>query len=120
MSLPTIGCHMSEIDTPALCVDLDTMEANIRTIVKQCEQHDVGWRPHTKCHKSPAIAHKLIDAGAIGVTCAKLGEAEVMARGGVSDILIANMIVGRRKVLGIATSLASPRGNLDAGINCSA
>ena len=94
-----VGCRKEELDTPALLVDLPTMERNIdrmsSTII-----HDAGvnWRPHTKGMKSPALAHKLLDAGAIGVTCAKLGEAEVMAAGGVKDILIANQIVGPQKV----------------------
>jgi D-serine deaminase-like pyridoxal phosphate-dependent protein len=98
MNLPPIGCSKNDVDTPALCLDLDVMEANIRSIVAICRQHGVNWRPHTKCHKSPAIAQKLIQAGAIGVTCAKLGEAEVLAAGGIQDILIANMIVGPQKL----------------------
>jgi D-serine deaminase-like pyridoxal phosphate-dependent protein len=98
MSLAPLGCTKDELDTPALCVDLDAMEANIQSIVDQCRLHGLAWRPHTKCPKSPAVAHKLIDAGAIGVTCAKLGEAEVMAAAGVKDILIANMIVGPQKI----------------------
>ncbi len=96
--MPSLGSRKEDVDTPALCVDLDVMEANITSIVAACRRHGTSWRPHTKCHKSPAIAHKLLDAGAIGVTCAKLGEAEVMAAGGVRDILIANMIVGPHKL----------------------
>jgi len=97
-NLPQLGCHKHELDTPALCVDLDVMEANLRAMVASCRERGVGWRPHTKCHKSPALAHKVINAGALGITCAKLGEAEVMAAGGVRDILIANLIVGPQKV----------------------
>jgi D-serine deaminase-like pyridoxal phosphate-dependent protein len=98
MNLPSIGCGKNDLDTPALCVDLDVLEANIRSFVATCRQHGVNWRPHTKCHKSSAIAQKLLDAGASGVTCAKLGEAEVLAAGGLRDILIANMIVGPQKL----------------------
>lgn len=98
ISLPSLGCDKNEIDTPILCVDLDVMEANIRAISGQCRQHSVGWRPHIKSHKSPRIARKLIDAGAIGVTCAKLGEAEVMAAAGIEELLVANMIVGPKKL----------------------
>ncbi len=58
----------------------------------------VNWRPHTKGIKVPAIAHMLLDAGAIGVTCAKLGEAEVMVAAGIRDILIANQIVTDQKI----------------------
>lgn len=91
-----------ELDTPALCVDLDAMEANIRRVVEVCREHGVAWRPHSKCHKSVAIARKLVDAGAIGMTCAKLGEAEVMAQGGVHDLLIANLVVGALKLRRLA------------------
>ena len=62
----------------------------------------VGWRPHTKGIKTPAIAHKLLAAGAFGVTCAKLGEAEVMAASGIGDILIANQVVGPQKTARLA------------------
>ncbi len=58
----------------------------------------VALRPHAKTHKTPIIAHKQLAAGAIGITCAKLGEAEVMVAGGVRDVLIADQIVGRRKI----------------------
>src|SRR3954469_22838460 len=93
-----IGQHKSTLDTPALLVDLDVMEANIARIVATCRAHGVAWRPHSKAHKTPQIAHMQIAAGAIGVTCAKLGEAEVMAAAGIRDILIANQIVGPVKI----------------------
>src|SRR5881227_1066658 len=89
-----IGQSKSALDTPALLVDLNVMEANIARIAATCRAHGVGWRPHSKAHKTPEIAQKQIAAGAIGVTCAKLGEAEVMAAAGIRDILIANQIVG--------------------------
>src|SRR5262245_60761916 len=73
------------------------MESNIRRMAGLCRDHGVQWRPHEKCHKTPAIALQEIAAGAIGVTCAKVSEAEVMAAGGVRDILIANMLVGEKK-----------------------
>jgi len=95
---PPLGCPKSELDTPALCVDLDAMESNIRAMVEACRAGGVDWRPHAKCHKSPLIGRMLIEAGAIGLTCAKLGEAEVMAAGGITDLLIANYIVGRQKI----------------------
>lgn len=74
------------------------MEANIARIVAACRAHGVAWRPHSKAHKTPEIAQIQIAAGAIGVTCAKLGEAEVMAAAGIRDILIANQIVGSIKI----------------------
>lgn len=93
-----VGRTVEELDTPALVVDLDAMERNIRHMVARCREFGVDWRPHSKANKCPAIARKEIEAGAIGVTCAKLGEAEVMAAGGVRDILIANQIAGPEKV----------------------
>ena len=95
---PPIGCTKADLDTPALCLDLDVMEANIRAMAETCRRHRVGWRPHSKGHKVAAIAQAELAAGAIGVTCAKLAEAEVLAAGGVRDILIANMVVGPHKV----------------------
>jgi D-serine deaminase-like pyridoxal phosphate-dependent protein len=93
-----VGLHQEELDTPALCIDLPLMEANISRMAAYFADRPAALRPHTKTHKSPLLAHKQIAAGAIGVTCAKLGEAEAMALAGVSDILIANQIVGRRKI----------------------
>ena len=93
-----IGQSKFALDTPALLVDLDVMEVNIARIITTCRQHGVAWRPHSKAHKTPEIAKMQIAAGAIGVTCAKLGEAEVMAAAGIRDILIANQIVGSIKI----------------------
>jgi D-serine deaminase-like pyridoxal phosphate-dependent protein len=93
-----VGLPKDRLDTPALCVDLDVMEGNIARIATACREHGVAWRPHTKGQKVPAIAHKLLAAGAIGVTCQKLGEAEVMAAAGIRDILVANQIVGDQKI----------------------
>src|SRR5256714_219079 len=86
------------LDTPALLVDLDALDANIARMGDCFRRHGVNWRPHTKGIKVPQIAQRLIDAGAIGITCAKLGEAEVMAAAGFKDILIANQIVGAQKL----------------------
>ena len=94
-----IGQPKETLDTPALLVDLDILEGNIarmaRTIVHEAGVH---WRPHIKGIKTPAIAHLLLEAGAIGLTCAKLGEAEVMAAAGIRDLLVANQIVGVQKI----------------------
>lgn len=97
MTQTYIGQPKSQLDTPGLCIDLDGMERNIQTMATLMRQKGVHWRPHQKCHKTPAIAWKQIAAGAIGVTCAKVSEAEVMAAAGIRDILIANMIVGAPK-----------------------
>lgn len=92
------GQSIDEIDTPALCLDLDRLERNIAAAAALCRRHAIAWRPHAKCHKSPEIARRLVEAGAIGATCAKLSEAEVLAAGGVQDLLIANLIVGKAKL----------------------
>ncbi|MCK9908771.1 DSD1 family PLP-dependent enzyme [Microbacteriaceae bacterium K1510] len=90
--------RIETIDTPALLVDLDVFEANMAKIRARCAAEGVAWRPHCKSHKCPDIAKLQIAAGAIGVTCAKLAEAEAMADAGISDIMIANQIVGPIKI----------------------
>jgi D-serine deaminase-like pyridoxal phosphate-dependent protein len=95
---PLIGEPKTSLDTPALLVDLDLMEANIARLAETCRAHGVGWRPHTKGQKTPEIIAKELAAGAIGVTCAKLAEAEVLTAAGLRDILIANQIVGPAKM----------------------
>ncbi len=93
-----IGAELAEIDTPALLIDLDAMERNLRTMADFFADKPAKLRPHAKTHKSPIIAHKQLALGAVGITCAKLGEAEVMVEAGVDDILVANQIVGRAKI----------------------
>lgn len=93
-----IGLPKTELDTPVLWVDLDRLEQNIATLARHFKRAGVHWRPHTKGNKIPAIAHKLLAAGAIGVTCAKVSEAEVMVASGIKDILIANQITGKHKL----------------------
>jgi D-serine deaminase-like pyridoxal phosphate-dependent protein len=78
-----------ELDTPALVIDLDVMEANITEMAKVASDAGVRLRPHTKTHKCPEIAEMQIDAGATGITVAKLGEAEVMTAAGQTDLLVA-------------------------------
>ena len=87
-----------DLDTPALLLDLDALEHNARLMVDRCNAAGVVWRPHVKASKSPSLALRLMEAGAVGITCAKASEALVMARGGVGDILIANEVVGSTKV----------------------
>jgi D-serine deaminase-like pyridoxal phosphate-dependent protein len=98
-----IGRPIAELETPVLLVDLEAFERNVARM-RQVIIGDagIGWRPHTKGIKTPALAHKLLQAGAHGITCAKLGEAEVMAAAGVRDILIANQVVGASKVARLA------------------
>lgn len=89
---------LEQIDTPALVVDLDKMEANIEKMVERARKAGIKLRPHTKTHKSPYIALKQLEAGASGITVAKLGEAEVMRKHGIRDILIAYPIIGEHKL----------------------
>lgn len=96
--METPGISLEAIDTPALVVDLDLMEGNIARMANFFAGVSATLRPHTKTHKTPALAHKQIEAGAKGVTCAKLGEAEVMAASGIRDLLIANQVIGRTKI----------------------
>ncbi|MEA3399873.1 MAG: alanine racemase [Armatimonadota bacterium] len=94
----TIGERVEAIDTPALVVDLDVMEENILRIHRATLDAGIELRPHIKSHKTPEIAQRQIRAGAIGITCAKIGEAEVMATAGIEDIFIANCLVGETKM----------------------
>ena len=102
MQTTVVGRPVGEVDTPALLIDLDAFERNIATMAADIAARGAAWRPHAKAHKCPAIAHKQLAAGAIGVTCAKVGEAEVFAAAGVRDILIANQIVGPIKTRRLA------------------
>jgi D-serine deaminase-like pyridoxal phosphate-dependent protein len=85
-----IGSPLEAVDTPAALVDLDVFESNARYIGGFLAEHGLGWRPHTKAHKSPHLARLQLQHGALGVTCAKLGEAEVMIGGGIPEVLVAN------------------------------
>jgi D-serine deaminase-like pyridoxal phosphate-dependent protein len=94
--------HISELDTPALIVDLDVMERNLSAMAEYCRRHNLRLRPHTKTHKIPELARKQIESGAHGITVAKLSEAEVMIDAGLTDLLIAYPIVGRAKTQRLA------------------
>jgi len=102
VTLSPIGSQKFDLDTPVLCIDLDVMHSNMEKMSDFIQSRGKDWRPHQKCHKTPAIAWKQIEFGAIGVTCAKVSEAEVMAAAGIQDILIANMVVGRHKLERVA------------------
>lgn len=97
-----IGRKKNTINTPALLIDLVKMEDNIRYIANYFRDKDANLRPHTKTHKTPILAHRQIESGAVGITCAKLAEAEIMAGAGIKDILVANQIVGVDKITRLA------------------
>jgi D-serine deaminase-like pyridoxal phosphate-dependent protein len=102
MQLSPIGLAVSELDTPALLIDLDLLQQNVDRMAGHLRDRGVAWRPHAKAFKCPAIAHILRRAGAIGVTVAKVSEAEVMVDGGIDDVLIAHLVVGPSKVARLA------------------
>jgi D-serine deaminase-like pyridoxal phosphate-dependent protein len=102
MQLSAIGLPVPELDTPALLLDLDKFEHNVAKMARHLRERNLDWRPHAKAFKSPAIAHVLRRAGAIGVTVAKVSEAEVMAAAGIDDILIAHLVVGPSKTARLA------------------
>ena len=90
--------HIDELETPAAIIDLDQLEANIAKFQAYLDQHGIANRPHIKTHKIPAIAHMQLAAGAVGITCQKLGEAEVMAEAGVADIFLPYNLLGASKL----------------------
>jgi len=94
----TIGDPLSAVDTPALLVDLDAFEANLKTMADAIADTGVRLRAHSKTHKSPIIGLKQMAMGAVGVCCQKVSEAEIMVEGGVPDVLVSNQIVGTAKL----------------------
>jgi 3-hydroxy-D-aspartate aldolase len=100
------GMSEDEIDTPALVVDLDALEDNLDRMAAFCEASSVKLRGHAKTHKSPVIAHWQMARGAVGQCVQKVGEAEILAWGGVTDILVSNEVVSPRKIARLA-ALAS-------------
>ncbi len=88
---------ISDLDTPAVLIDLAVMERNLARMSDYCRDHHLALRPHTKTHKVPELAHRQVRLGACGITVAKVGEAEVMAAAGLEDILVAYPVVGALK-----------------------
>jgi D-serine deaminase-like pyridoxal phosphate-dependent protein len=90
--------RVEELETPVPVVDIDRMEANIARLQTYLDRHHIANRPHIKTHKIPEIARRQMEAGAVGITCQKVSEAEVMADAGFSDIFIPYNIVGTAKL----------------------
>src|SRR5438270_8459585 len=104
-----IGARVEDLDTPSLILDLDKVERNLATMARLHEGTPVRLRPHAKTHKVPILALRQLALGAIGICCAKLGEAEVLAAGGVSELLVTTEIVGPtkiRRLLGVARQVS--------------
>lgn len=92
------GMSIRDVDTPSLLIDMNAFEANIRALSASLHGCNVHVRPHAKSHKCPDIARRQIAAGASGVCCQKVSEAEAMVEGGINDILVSNEVVGRVKL----------------------
>ncbi|AVO36629.1 D-TA family PLP-dependent enzyme [Pukyongiella litopenaei] len=90
--------HINEIETPAVLIDMDRVEANLTRAQAYADRHGLRLRPHVKTHKLPELARRQVALGAIGVTCQKLGEAEAMADGGLADIFLPYNILGPAKL----------------------
>jgi D-serine deaminase-like pyridoxal phosphate-dependent protein len=93
---------VSDLETPSVLIDLDKMERNITRMQSRCDDLGISFRPHIKTHKIPDIARRQIEAGAIGIACQKVSEAEVFADAGCRDIQIPYNIVGERKTRRLA------------------
>lgn len=91
-----------DLETPSVLIDLDRMARNIQRMQARCNDLGVKLRPHIKTHKIPAIARMQIDAGAVGIACQKVSEAEVFARAGFNDIQLPYNIVGQKKTSRLA------------------
>ena len=95
----SIGQRLEDVDTPALIVELDAFEKNLATLGETLKGRNVRARPHAKTHKCPEIAKRQIAAGAVGVCCQKVSEAEAMVEGGIGDVLVSNEVVGAQKLV---------------------
>ncbi|HET7158728.1 MAG TPA: DSD1 family PLP-dependent enzyme [Burkholderiales bacterium] len=97
-----LGMPVAEVDTPALILELDPFERNLRRLPESLATRSIMIRPHAKSHKCPEIALRQIALGAVGVCCQKVSEAEALVEGGVNDVLIANEVVGAVKLKRLA------------------
>src|ERR1700751_3007581 len=98
MTTPLAAKIAKEYGTPCAVIDMDKVERNIARIQAACDAAGVANRPHIKTHKSPLLAAMQVEAGAKGIPCQKLGEAEVMADAGIDDILISYNLLGEEKM----------------------
>ncbi|MCC8981404.1 D-TA family PLP-dependent enzyme [Bradyrhizobium acaciae] len=98
MTTPLAAKIAKEYGTPCAVIDMDRVERNIARIQKACDEAGVANRPHIKTHKNPMLAQLQIKAGAKGITCQKLGEAEIMADSGIDNILISYNLLGDEKM----------------------
>jgi 3-hydroxy-D-aspartate aldolase len=97
-----VGQRLEEVDTPALVLDLDAFEGNMRALEETLRGRNIRVRPHAKTHKCPQIAKRQLAAGAVGVCCQKVSEAEALVEGGIADVFVSNEVVGAAKVARLA------------------
>ena len=93
-----VGMAFADVDTPALVIDLDAFERNLKRMADFVGKAGVRLRAHAKTHKSPIIAAKQMALGAVGVCCQKVSEAEVLVEGGIGDVLVSNEVAGAAKL----------------------
>lgn len=93
-----LGDPLSEVDTPALILDLDAFEANLQLLATAAQAAGVRLRPHAKTHKCAEIAKRQMALGAIGICCQKVSEAEAMVTAGIDNVLVSNEVVGKAKL----------------------
>jgi 3-hydroxy-D-aspartate aldolase len=105
-STAAVGMSLEDVDTPALVIDLDAFESNLRLMQQATANLPVQLRPHAKTHKCPTIALQQVAHGAVGVCCQKVSEAESMVDGGIRDVLISNEVVGATKLKRVAALAA--------------
>src|SRR5262245_43720283 len=92
------GLVKAELPTPALLVDLDAFDANLKKMAEHCKKAGVGFRPHAKTHKCPEIGKRQVASGALGVSVATVPEAEAMVAGGIRGVLLTSPIMERGKI----------------------
>ena len=93
-----VGEPIEAVDTPALVIELDAFERNLRTLADSVKGRPVRVRAHAKTHKCPEIGKRQVAMGAVGVCCQKVSEAEAMVDGGIGDVLVSNEVVGAPKI----------------------
>jgi D-serine deaminase-like pyridoxal phosphate-dependent protein len=102
LSATAHAAALAGLDTPAVVIDAAKVEANLRRAQAYADRHGLRLRPHIKTHKMPHLALRQVELGAVGITCQKLGEAEVMADAGLADIFLPYNIVGAAKLARLA------------------
>jgi D-serine deaminase-like pyridoxal phosphate-dependent protein len=107
--------RVTDLETPIPVIDLDRVEHNLSKMQAYCDSHSLRLRPHIKTHKIPGFAHRQLELGAHGITCQKLGEAEVMADAGLDDIFISYPLIGPAKAQRLAE--LSRRAKVSVGID---